>query len=288
MCYRVRVSPRSAIAALWESVSLSSARRRALGLDARTRADALDRLLASSERSRGAATLWARGERPQALVLMTGALDAAIEASTAAGCDPDAKALAVRPESEARSRWAQGTRYRALRRASASVRRQTARAIAAPADVTARRAVRVLALAVTVAAMTLALLAAPRRATGSTTYSDDHRASHAIDGDPSTEWLLEDRTPGTLTITGLHGAIHRVRILNARNALYFDRGTKQFEIEALSGTTRVGRVTGELPSPAQTGRYVDVAIAASDVSELRVRVIDYHGLGGGIAEVVIE
>lgn len=123
-------------------------------------------------------------------------------------------------------------------------------------------------------------------ATASAAYSSKHAAANAIDGSEATEWLLPDGALGWLEVHFPSArAVRHVRLLNAHNVHYEDRGCErvrltlycQYKIVASAEGGFAGIVAG--PSP------LDFDLSADCVTHLRVEVLSYFKTGGGLAEV---
>ncbi|GAC1578663.1 MAG: hypothetical protein NVS3B20_25930 [Polyangiales bacterium] len=91
----------------------------------------------------------------------------------------------------------------------------------------------------------------PRTLTASASgaYADVYRPERAIDGNSETEWLLPDKTEGTLDLAvSPRGSIGSIRLLNARNSPHFDRATRDFRIEVYRKKSLVKTVDGTVPA----------------------------------------
>jgi len=107
---------------------------------------------------------------------------------------------------------------------------------------------------------------------------------NAIDGDRSTEWLLENGQTGWLEVRFPSRRIQHVRWINAKNIAADPRGTHDFRIELWRGQELVASHEGSVPfSPSPV--WNDVAIAGKKITRLRFVVNSFHNSGGGLAEL---
>lgn len=153
-----------------------------------------------------------------------------------------------------------------------------------------RRRLGVAAVAISLSAVSGALWArnaATLRASAS--YSSDFPASQASDGLSRTEWLLPDNQLGWLELAYLRPrALRTVRLRNAENSYFHDRATKSFRLQAFSRGRVVATASGQLPTIAASRGWEDVPLVARDVTALRIEVLSFYGLGGGLAEVEVQ
>ncbi len=125
------------------------------------------------------------------------------------------------------------------------------------------------------------------RASGA--YSSDFPVSQAIDGLSRTEWLLPEKQPGWLELAYPRPrTLRTIRLRNAENSYFHDRATKSFRLQAFSRGRLVASATGELPPIEASRGWVAVPLVAGDVTELRIDVESFYGLGGGLAELEVQ
>jgi len=164
----------------------------------------------------------------------------------------------------------------------------TRRKLAPPLSPRAQRLRLGLALA---AALTVALVLAYRLwgrplVRASAVYSRDHAAANAIDGLDATEWLLPDHTEGWIEITlPWSRNIRGVRLLNAHNIYYMDRGAERVRVTAYGPRGELASVQGRFTKISDKRNPIDLSLKADGVTRLRVEVVSYFANGGGLAEV---
>ena len=133
--------------------------------------------------------------------------------------------------------------------------------------------------------MAVRVRASPRP-TVSASYGSDFKGRYAIDGVEATEWLLPDGATGWLELDFSGGKqLREVRLLNARNRHYLDRGTKRAKLVTSRAGEAVETLEVELPGPTEKSRERRVKLRGMQVDKLRIEVLSHHGLGAGLAEV---
>lgn len=113
-----------------------------------------------------------------------------------------------------------------------------------------------------------------------------YAAALAVDGDRASEWLLPGGEAGWLDVhLRPRRRVERVRLVNATNAPFGDRGTKGFRLEGFLDDVLVWSSREE--SFAGAGEVRELAVGAR-VNRLRIVVLSWHGAGAGLAEVVVQ
>ncbi|HEY5373475.1 MAG TPA: hypothetical protein VIK01_07295 [Polyangiaceae bacterium] len=127
------------------------------------------------------------------------------------------------------------------------------------------------------------------RAQASAIHSEPYPANNAVDGLEATEWLLPDRTSGWVDVM-LPAArtVHRVRLVNAHNVFNADRATRAVHVTAFSRRGPAVSVDGAFAAFSENRSLLELPLEAHDVTRIRVEVLSYFKLGGGLAEVEIE
>jgi hypothetical protein len=122
--------------------------------------------------------------------------------------------------------------------------------------------------------------------TASASYDQTtHGPTKAVDGDPTTEWLLPSRAAGSLEVHLRPRRLHEVRLRNAHNAGYNDRATHGFHIECYREGKLVTKVAGSFAKFEAAPAWIKVPIDARNVDTLKIVVDSYHKSGGGLAEI---
>jgi len=109
-------------------------------------------------------------------------------------------------------------------------------------------------------------------------------ADQAIDGDLSTEWLLENGQTGWLDVHVPSRRIKHVRWVNAKNIAADPRATKDFRIELWHKDRLVNAAEGTATLSPNPGWNV-VDVDGRGVDRIRFVVKSFHNSGGGIAEL---
>jgi hypothetical protein len=120
-------------------------------------------------------------------------------------------------------------------------------------------------------------------------HNSPYRPERAVDGAIATEWLTPDGVESFLELTYREPVtVKAVELVNAHNPPYGDRGTKTLDIELYSGTRllKTERVVFDAIERSPSRRTVRVA--ASPVTRVRLVTLAHHGLGAGLAEVVVQ
>ncbi len=178
------------------------------------------------------------------------------------------------------------------------IRRALAPALRSPSSVKwlrARRlAISTAPLVVLAVLTTLAFMPPPAtRAQASAVFNDRARyqAEKVLDHDPSSEWLLPNKSRGWLELVfDQPRRVEKVRILNAVNGRRRDRGTKDFIVQVYRRGNRIRSFAGTFPSvqARRTRREQFIFVGLSEVSKVRVEVRSWHKHGGGFAEVSVD
>ena len=106
----------------------------------------------------------------------------------------------------------------------------------------------------------------------------------AIDGDVTTEWLLENAVPGWLEVRFSRRRISEVAWVNSRNVASDPRATRDYRVELWSGPTLVASTEGTMAWDADP-KWQRAKMSAERVDHIRFEVRSYHFAGGGLAEL---
>jgi hypothetical protein len=157
------------------------------------------------------------------------------------------------------------------------------------ADVRRLRAVRIGAvLLVLVVFLVRTFTPSPIRPAASGVYSPSFPATHMLDGDLETEWLAPDDTPGWIGFTFSARSVSRMRIMNAHNGRYLDRGAKDMIVQALYRKKVVFETKAVFERVSVSPDWRTIELGGVRCDEIHVELPTFHGLGPGIAEVTIE
>ncbi len=169
--------------------------------------------------------------------------------------------------------------------------RFTARALLTPEQIRRRRLVARVGLA---GALLIVALASMRlwltpHATASAVYGPGMPAAHVIDGDEATEWLLRDNEAGSVDITfPVRRTVRAVHIVNAHNRTFLDRAARDVRVTAFARHQVLGTAAGSFASLTAERSVLTLPLVAEGVTRLRVEVLSFFGVGGGVAEVVVK
>jgi len=121
-------------------------------------------------------------------------------------------------------------------------------------------------------------------------YSVNHVATNVLDGKNATEWLARDDSPAWIELRFRDPiSVSAVRVVNARNAPYDDRATKDLEVTLFNGDQELRKATLTLPGVGKEPEGHSIAISGSQVKRVRLSAHSYYGRGAGFAEIqVIE
>lgn len=126
-------------------------------------------------------------------------------------------------------------------------------------------------------------------ATASAEYAAEYAASYAIDGRPETEWLLPGAELGYLDIDlGTTREVKVVVITNAHNRHYVDRGVKKGRVELYDDDVLIDKVDISFAKLESKHKPVRFKLKGRRGNRIRIEVLEFHGLGAGIAEVRVE
>jgi hypothetical protein len=158
----------------------------------------------------------------------------------------------------------------------------------------ARRMARWRRLAALGALLALTLLLALRvwrrpHARSSADLSEAHAVANAVDGLDATEWLLPDATAGWVDVTfGSPRAVQGVRLVNAHNVFYMDRGARAVRATAFTEWGLATSVDGAFAGLEDGRSVLELPLAAERVTRVRVEVLSYFQRGGGLAEIELR
>jgi len=126
-------------------------------------------------------------------------------------------------------------------------------------------------------------------ATASAVYSSHHAAANAIDGLEATEWLLPDGVLGWLQVNfPSPRALHHIRLLNAHNIYFQDRGCEHVRVTLYCEYQVVASAEGSFTGIVAGRSPLDFDLGADCVTHLRIDVLSYFKMGGGLAEVEVH
>lgn len=133
------------------------------------------------------------------------------------------------------------------------------------------------------------LLSRRPRAKASAEYSVDFHAAHAVDGLRETEWLLPDKTLGSLdVILRRTRSVHAVVLWNAHNRHYLDRATKRARVTLFDGGNRIDSRDVEFAKIEAKPVRARATFAGQKATRVQVEILEAFGTSGGLSEVEIE
>jgi hypothetical protein len=128
---------------------------------------------------------------------------------------------------------------------------------------------------------------APMKTSASSSWGTQYFHDRAADRDFTTNWLLPDGMPGWIRVEFAPRAVRLVRLFNVRRLPSY--GARRGELELFEGARRVGVYPLDLTaSVGQMDPYVLRLPAPVRADALRVTVREFHGIGGGFAEIEVE
>lgn len=160
-----------------------------------------------------------------------------------------------------------------------------------PRRIVATRWLRVLAAIAVVAGVIITIVsirnAIEVRASG--TFNDlQYDARKAIDGKPTTEWLLPSNAGGWIEVAFRPRTIKTVKLLNARNAPFFDRATRDFRIEGYLDKKVVHTSKHSFAKFEENPQWMILPLPSVRVDTVRIVVENHHKTGAGLAELAYE
>lgn len=133
-------------------------------------------------------------------------------------------------------------------------------------------------------------LRASASAYNESSLNDLYSPYRAVDGRAATEWHLPDGAPGWILVSPrAPSTIQELWLLNAHNPGYADRAAQLLRVEAFAGETA-------LPAFSWSFAQLDVEPAwrvfrwpeGQRITHVRFTITEWHGLSGGIAEIVMR
>jgi hypothetical protein len=105
----------------------------------------------------------------------------------------------------------------------------------------------------------------------------------------ATEWLLPDATPGWVDVM-FHSAraVHRITLVNSHNVFYLDRAAQAVRVTAFTERGKAASVEGSFPELTAERSAIELPLEAQGVTRIRVDVLSYFKLGGGLAEIEVH
>lgn len=280
--------------------------RRSLVLRARQKRDAAEALWAVSQPAEALALMRVALElyrkaadeagNGDTFLAKLGSLRIGLKAATRAGKALEGLADRNLPALDGDVRSADSAAFRELGDVAATLDDAVAEVVLVKREIATRRVSRVVTavlIAVTVIGGLYFLLrkAPPQPAAASAVFNDDpaFTPDRAIDGDPTTEWLLPDASGGWLDVqVSPARAIHSVRLTNGHNRDYNDRAVRAYRVEAYDGDRLVAQASGQFPSLLPHPPAVAVQLAGAHVDRVRVVVVSWFNLGAALADVRVE
>ncbi|MGO8994015.1 MAG: discoidin domain-containing protein [Polyangiaceae bacterium] len=292
-----------------EFFTLREAARQIAAVPEETRASIFRDMRVAFQKREAAETLWPRGSTAEALKLASTALDtvtsslsafpephpAWLERARTLAADATKRITDVRlPTLESETQPAHEALFRALVDALIAIEEYAGVSLAAPSDLRRIRNLRVAATGFGVV-VAIGLLAywlhtpAFSHALASGQLAD-YSPDKAIDGDPTTPWLLPDHVAqGWLDLTlGKPRSVRALRVL-ASNPPWNDRDVKDARFDALLDGVILKSLDVTFPEPqGKDPNWNDVNLDAPKCDHIRITVKSNYKVGAGIAEVEIK
>jgi len=151
-----------------------------------------------------------------------------------------------------------------------------------------RRALVALAVASVLAALFVVFRPGPAievTASGSYDAIPNDGPGAVLDGDPETNWLMPDRSPGWLDLRfDAPRQVWGLRIRNGTNAPYRDRAVERIEVALFDET---GAMLASTERTLALGEEAQIDVSGSRVKRVRIYVRSWHRAGGALDEVRI-
>lgn len=291
------------IEAAREFFSLRDTEARAETIPADRRASMAKGLVLAEQKREAAEVLWLSGDPAEAFKLAREAFLLAFDASEPARAETPESIVATKstledtkvPDLDVDVTDAHRKLFEVLLRDHDSLVRG-AEPLALDKSAIARKRVQRIALGalglVAFVALVWFLVHTPKtiRAEASAAYADRFPAEAAVDGRNETEWLLPDHATGWIDFwIGPPRRIKTLKVLNAHNAPYNDRATKEWHVDVfVKGGQLAKSIDGAFAEFSAEPAWVSIPIDVDGVERIRFEVRGSHMAGGGLAEVQVE
>ena len=117
----------------------------------------------------------------------------------------------------------------------------------------------------------------------------EFRPEMAVDDDTDTEFLLPDEAPGWIEVRYSPARdITKIKLLNAHNRNYNDRGTREYVVHVYSRNEEVQTIEGEFDAIEPDPEFVEHAARHRSVDRIRIEVTSWFRRGGGFGEIAVE
>jgi hypothetical protein len=163
--------------------------------------------------------------------------------------------------------------------------------VAKPAQIVVNRWIRIGGVVAVLVALLLTSLSMRRAVEVRASASFDeivHEPSKVHDGNPATEWLLPTKTAGWVEVGFRPRTVTTVKVLNSHNPPYDDRATREFRVEGYRGGQIVHSSKHSFTKVESQPTWLTIAIPGLRLDAVRIVVENFHKVGGGLAEIVIE
>ncbi|MBI2392682.1 MAG: hypothetical protein HYV09_24060 [Deltaproteobacteria bacterium] len=247
-------------------------------------------LTISEQRRRGAEALWSSGSRAEALRLARESIELARSAVREGGGSPADDPLPEVPELDGEVRPEHARALREMLELHARLLHDHRELHLDRRAVLRQQAVRTAAggLVLVVAVLAAGRLTRTTRVAASAQYDAEHTALEVIDRSERTEWLLPTSTGGFIDLQlKPPRKIARVKLMNARNLPWNDRGSREVVLDAWDGTRQVKHATAAFDGISNDPKWQVIEVGER-VERVRVSVKTWYGAGGGFAEIVLE
>lgn len=115
-----------------------------------------------------------------------------------------------------------------------------------------------------------------------------HGAKNLLDGDHKSEWLLPNAAKGHVELTFRPRRIKAIKILNARNAPFLERGTHELHVEAFLDKKQIHTAKHKFDKFDEKPVWLTIPMPDRKVDSIKIFVDSHFKNGGGFAELELE
>jgi hypothetical protein len=127
------------------------------------------------------------------------------------------------------------------------------------------------------------------RIRASATLGTEYPASNVLDGNDTTEWLAPEAKDAWLEIRPPRPRrVQSVRVYNGHNRFYMDRALRRFRVTLFAGDKQVASAEKEFTRLTDRTSLLDVEVAGTGVTLVRLDALSHFGAGVAIGDVEIR